>query len=77
MTTFMIVAVGAILFIIGIAAYTMFSDPDPFASHRRAIRRAGFTFVSSAPDARTKRKPYSSAMKEGTRSVWVAKAASR
>ncbi len=32
-------------------------DPDPFASHRRAMRRAGLTFVSSAPNARTKPKP--------------------
>ena len=38
--------------------FTGWCDPDPFASHRRAMHRAGFTFVSSAPNARTKPKPY-------------------
>jgi hypothetical protein len=54
MTTLIIVAAGAILFSAGIAAHTMFRDSDPFASHRRAVRRAGLTFISSAPDARSK-----------------------
>ncbi len=56
MTT-LIIAV-ATLFIVGIASYSLFRDSDPFASHRRAMHRAGFTFVSSAPNASTKPKPY-------------------
>jgi hypothetical protein len=53
MTT-IIVAAGAIIFAVGIAAYAVFADPDPLASHRRAVHRSGLTFVSSAPDARSK-----------------------
>jgi hypothetical protein len=52
-----IAAVGAILFVIGswfITRHAMFSDPDPFASHRRAVHRAGLTLISSEPEERTK-----------------------
>ncbi len=68
MTTLLtIVALGAILLGIGswfTSRHTMFGDPDRFASHRRAVHRAGLTFVNSLPDARTKPK-----FKEGTKST--------
>jgi hypothetical protein len=68
MTTLIIAAAGATLLIVGIAAYATFRDPDGLASHRRAMRRAGLTFIGSAPEARTKPKPYS---RGATRSVSV------
>jgi hypothetical protein len=54
MTTFALVAAGAILIVVGIAAAIVSTHSDPLASHRRAVHRAGLTFLSSAPDARSK-----------------------
>jgi hypothetical protein len=56
MTTLTLFAAGAILIVVGIAAYIISTHSDPLASHWRAVHRAGLTFVSSAPDARAKPK---------------------
>jgi hypothetical protein len=54
MITFTLIAAGAIAVVVGIAAYTISAHSDPLATHRRAVHRAGLTFISSAPDARSK-----------------------